>query len=96
MLYYLGKRISKKFVQNKIKTPNFPTLSTEVGLFGVQVLFYWALTLVSTEFDAVVENKKERRKYIPPQSHPWKLASFKRYLHKLGKSMEDYQAEQTA
>ena len=52
--------------------------------------------LVSTEFDAVVENKKERRKYIPPQSHPWKLASFKRYLHKLGKSMEDYQAEQTA
>ncbi len=37
-------------------------------------------TLVSNEFDDVVENKKERRKYIPPQSHPWKLASFKKYL----------------
>ena len=52
--------------------------------------------LVSTEFDDVVENKKERRKYIPPQSHPWKLASFKKYLYKLGKSIEEYEAERTA
>ncbi len=51
--------------------------------------------LVSNEFDDVVENKKERRKYIPPQSHPWKLASFKKYLYKLGKSLEEYEAEQT-
>lgn len=59
MLYYLGKRISKKFVQNKIKTPNFLTLSTEVGLFGVQVLFYWALTINLWGKDTIEEQINE-------------------------------------
>ena len=40
--------------------------------------------------DEVVEKKKERRPYIPPQSHPWKLASFRRYLNKQNKKLEDY------
>lgn len=48
----------------------------------------------SKEFDDLPEIKKERRKYIPPQSHPWKLASFINHLHKLGKSYEDYVKEQ--
>lgn len=47
----------------------------------------------SKEFEGREETKKERRKYIPPQSHPWKLASFKQYLHKIGKSYEEFQAE---
>ncbi|MCL6222803.1 ISNCY family transposase [Streptococcus dysgalactiae subsp. equisimilis] len=47
----------------------------------------------SIEFEQPIEIKKERRKYIPPQSHPWKLASFKQYLHKIGKSYEEFQAE---
>lgn len=47
----------------------------------------------SDEFEPAQEKKKERRKYIPPQSHPWKLASFKQYLHKIGKSYEEFQAE---
>ena len=47
----------------------------------------------SDEFDPFQEKKKERRKYIPPQSHPWKLASFKQYLHKIGKSYEEFQDE---
>lgn len=28
------------------------------------------------EFDEIPENKEEKTKYIPPMSHPWKLASF--------------------
>lgn len=47
----------------------------------------------STEFEQPKECKKERRKYIPPQSHPWKLASFKQYLHKIGKSYEEFHDE---
>ena len=47
----------------------------------------------SDEFEPAQEKKKERRKYIPPQSYPWKLASFKQYLHKIGKSYEEFQAE---
>ena len=35
----------------------------------------------SKEFDEVVE-VKEKKKYIPPMSHPWKLASFKKQLQK--------------
>ena len=35
----------------------------------------------SKEFDEVVE-VKEKKKYIPPMSHPWKHASFKRYMQK--------------
>ena len=31
----------------------------------------------SKEFDEVIETK-EKKKYIPPMSHPWKLASFKK------------------
>ncbi|VIX76354.1 transposase [Streptococcus pneumoniae] len=34
--------------------------------------------------------KKERRKYIPPQTHPWKLTSFKQYLHKNKKDYEEF------
>ena len=33
----------------------------------------------SKEFDEVVE-PKEKKKYIPPMSHPWKLASFKKQI----------------
>lgn len=50
----------------------------------------------SQEFDPVPEQKKERRQYIPPQSHPWKLESFKRYLRSIGKTLEEYKAEQAA
>ena len=46
--------------------------------------------LQSDTFDEVVEKKKERRPYIPPQSHPWKLASLKRYLYMQNKKLEDY------
>lgn len=35
----------------------------------------------SKEFDEIVEIK-ERKKYIPPMSHPWKLASFKKQMQK--------------
>ena len=47
----------------------------------------------SAEFERPQELKKERRQYIPPQSHPWKLASFKNYLRKIGKSYDQYRAE---
>ena len=36
---------------------------------------------VSKEFD-FVEEKKERKKYIPPMTHPWKLDSFKKQMQK--------------
>lgn len=36
----------------------------------------------SKEFDKVPEIKKEKKKYIPPMSHPWKLASFKQQIKK--------------
>ena len=35
---------------------------------------------VSKEFDEVIEIPKEKKKYIPPMSHPWKLESFKRQM----------------
>lgn len=35
----------------------------------------------SKEFDEVIETK-ENKKYIPPMSHPWKLASFKKQMQK--------------
>ncbi|MBG9368049.1 hypothetical protein I2503_08100 [Streptococcus mitis] len=47
--------------------------------------------LYSKTFDQPEENKKERRKYIPPQSHPWKLASFTKYLQRIGKTQEEIQ-----
>lgn len=47
----------------------------------------------SKEFDSPQKAKKERHQFIPPQSHPWKLASFKQYLHKIGKTYEEYKAE---
>ena len=36
---------------------------------------------ISKEFDDVVEIK-EKKKHIPPMSHPWKLASFKKQIEK--------------
>ena len=36
----------------------------------------------SENFDNIVEIKKERKKYIPPMTHPWKLASFKKQIEK--------------
>lgn len=36
----------------------------------------------SKEFDTIPEQKKEKKKYIPPMTHPWKLASFKMQLEK--------------
>ena len=36
----------------------------------------------SKEFDTIPEIKKQKRKYIPPMSHPWKLASFKEQMRK--------------
>ena len=36
---------------------------------------------ISKEFD-VVKEVKERKKYIPPMSHPWKLESFKKQIQK--------------
>lgn len=36
----------------------------------------------SEEFDAIPEPKKEKKKYIPPMTHPWKIASFKKQLEK--------------
>ncbi|MGX7233345.1 glycosyltransferase, partial [Enterococcus italicus] len=38
----LARECSKNL--RRIKMPNFPAPSIGVGLFGVQVLFYWALT----------------------------------------------------
>lgn len=35
----------------------------------------------SKEFDEVIE-VKEKKKYIPPMSHPWKLSSFKKQIEK--------------
>lgn len=34
----------------------------------------------SKEFDEITEVPKEKKKYIPPMSHPWKLESFKRQM----------------
>ena len=35
----------------------------------------------SKSFDEIVE-KKEKKKYIPPMSHPWKLKSFLKQIEK--------------
>lgn len=37
---------------------------------------------ISTELDVEEEKPKERKKYIPPMSHPFKAASFKRQMEK--------------
>ena len=36
----------------------------------------------SKEFDVLPTPIKEKKKYIPPMSHPWKLASFKQQMRK--------------
>ena len=36
----------------------------------------------SKEFDPEPNAKVEKKKYIPPMSHPWKLASFKQQMKK--------------
>ena len=36
---------------------------------------------ISKEFDEAIPIK-EKKKYIPPMSHPWKLASFKKQIQK--------------
>ena len=35
---------------------------------------------VSKEFDDIINKPKEKKKYIPPMSHPWKLESFKKQM----------------
>ncbi len=52
--------------------------------------------LKSAEFDISDQPKKETRKYIPPMSHPWKAASFNRYLAKRGITQEEYDREHHA
>lgn len=37
---------------------------------------------VSEEFDQVKDEVQEKKKYIPPMSHPWKLKSFLRQMQK--------------
>ncbi len=37
---------------------------------------------VSINFDENVIEKKEKKKYIPPMTHPWKLSSFKKQIAK--------------
>lgn len=36
----------------------------------------------SEEFDIIPKEKEVKKKYIPPMTHPWKLASFKKQLEK--------------
>ena len=36
----------------------------------------------SKEFDEIPNEEKEKKKYIPPMSHPWKLASFQEQIKK--------------
>lgn len=36
----------------------------------------------SKEFDEIPEKEKERKKYIPPMSHPWKLQSFQEQIRR--------------
>ena len=38
--------------------------------------------IFSKEFEEIPEAVKEKKKYIPPMSHPWKLESFKKQLQK--------------
>src|SRR5574344_918231 len=38
--------------------------------------------IFSKEFEEIPEAVKEKKKYIPPISHPWKLESFKKQLQK--------------
>lgn len=38
--------------------------------------------LTSKHFDLAVLSDKPKKRYIPPMSHPWKQASFERYLKK--------------
>ncbi|MBF0780644.1 hypothetical protein [Granulicatella sp. 19428wC4_WM01] len=45
----------------------------------------------SAVFDLGENIKKERHQYVPPQSHPWKLVSFKHCLKSIGKTREEYQ-----
>jgi transposase len=37
---------------------------------------------ISKNFDISTKQEKPRKRYIPPMSHPWKQASFERYLKK--------------
>ena len=38
--------------------------------------------LSSKAFDLAVAPTKPRKRYIPPMNHPWKQASFERYMQK--------------
>lgn len=40
---------------------------------------------VSEEFDQEIVQPKEKKKYIPPMNHPWRLASFKIQINKAHK-----------
>lgn len=37
---------------------------------------------ISNEFDFVDEKKEDKKKYVPPMAHPWKLDSFKKQMKK--------------
>lgn len=69
-------------------------LNIEEKIYGTKKLL--SHEVYSKEFDDVPEIKKERRKYIPPQSHPWKLESFKRYLRSINSTLEEYEASKPA
>lgn len=49
----------------------------------------------SKELDPPVA-EKNKRVYIPPMSHPWKAASFNRYLKSIGKTQAEFDCERSA
>ena len=85
-----------KFRKSIFKRKNLP-LTLFVAFLCVITGFSWFVTYdnfqldteyiyvqtdkLSKEFDEILE-VKERKKYIPPMTHPWKLSSFKKQVQK--------------
>ncbi|VFI41292.1 IS1202 transposase [Streptococcus pneumoniae] len=88
----IKERILKKYLSYETYKPNVlhfcELLAEEEGIKLSDT------TVRKILFEQEPEQKKERRKYIPPQTHPWKLTSFKQYLHKNKKDYEEFTSEE--
>ena len=42
----------------------------------------WNVGMYTKTEKEFIKEIKEKKKYIPPMSHPWKLASFKKQIEK--------------
>ena len=99
LIYYLLKYNNKKYFpydsngEKKLFNKNIKcfVIKTLTGSLYCNIkdnIYILEFETFSSEFDYdIVKVKKEKKKYIPPLTHTWKLEFFIKYMIKIGKDL---------